>query len=93
LDTQTAFITGTPYTEQPLRIRYFSPQVEVAFCGHATVAASVAIGERYGTGTLRYETNAGPIDVEVFFGDDHLMAEIISVESTSHPATRGTVRR
>ncbi|MGM0535084.1 MAG: PhzF family phenazine biosynthesis protein [Pseudomonadota bacterium] len=26
------------------RVRYFSPQVEVSFCGHATVAAGVLLG-------------------------------------------------
>src|SRR5580765_7402767 len=28
------------------RVRYFSPLAEVPFCGHATIATGVALGER-----------------------------------------------
>ena len=43
--SETAFIApaaGDPHTRD---IRYFSPQREVSFCGHATIAAGVALGD------------------------------------------------
>ena len=45
-------------------VRYFSPEIEVPFCGHATIATAVAIAEREGTGTLAFATKAGRILVE-----------------------------
>ena len=32
------------------RVRYFSPESEVSFCGHATIALAVALGQRDGPG-------------------------------------------
>ncbi|WP_066360696.1 PhzF family phenazine biosynthesis protein [Herbidospora mongoliensis] len=61
--SETAFLFpegGSRYT-----IRYFSPLAEVAFCGHATIATSVALGEVSGSGTLHLTTKAGPVDVDV----------------------------
>ena len=44
-------------------VRYFSPQVEVPFCGHATIAAAVAIAERDGPGQLVFHITAGAVPV------------------------------
>jgi PhzF family phenazine biosynthesis protein len=44
--------------------RYFSPLAEVAFCGHATVAAAVALAERGTVGTLVFRTEVGDIEVQ-----------------------------
>ncbi len=30
------------------RVRYFAPEMEVPFCGHATIALGAALGERFG---------------------------------------------
>jgi len=60
--SETAFvlpIDGTP----AIRVRYFSPLAEVAFCGHATVAAAVALADRDGPGLLDLITLAGPVAV------------------------------
>src|SRR3954451_1121415 len=46
-------------------VRYFSPKAEVPFCGHATVAAAVALAERIGPGELVFATRAGTVPVEV----------------------------
>ncbi|WP_368169573.1 PhzF family phenazine biosynthesis protein [Aeromonas sp. R4-3] len=32
------------------RVRYFSPEAEVPFCGHATIALGVALARRFGAG-------------------------------------------
>jgi PhzF family phenazine biosynthesis protein len=48
-----------------LRVRYFSPEMEVDFCGHATIAAGVVLGEKLGAGTYFFETNTGQVRVQV----------------------------
>ncbi len=44
-------------------VRYWSPAVEVPFCGHATVATAVALAERDGTGPFVLHTLAGDIPI------------------------------
>ncbi|WP_127500992.1 PhzF family phenazine biosynthesis protein [Actinoplanes solisilvae] len=69
--SETAFITqrlgGNHY-----RVRYFSPLIEVPFCGHATVATAVALGP----GDHVFTTNAGEVPVTV---DDAGRATLTSV--------------
>ena len=91
--SETAFLTGTPYAG-PARVRYFSPAAEVDFCGHATIALAVAVGERHGPGTLVLETNAGVVPVEVTVDDaGRVDAELTSVETSSEPAPTALVDR
>ena len=62
------------------RVRYFSPAAEVPFCGHATIAAGVALAERDGPGRFVLTTNGGDVPVEVAAGaDGHLRATLTSV--------------
>jgi len=44
-------------------VRYFSPVAEVPFCGHATIAAGVALAERDGPGRVVLHTRSGPVPV------------------------------
>ncbi|MFI6515971.1 PhzF family phenazine biosynthesis protein [Spirillospora sp. NPDC050679] len=79
--SESAFLTAPPEgLGEPGRaftLRYFSPKMEVSFCGHATVAAAVALAERIGPGPLAFATRAGTVPVEV---DADLRATLISVE-------------
>ncbi|MER5596160.1 PhzF family phenazine biosynthesis isomerase [Streptomyces sp. NPDC002265] len=61
-------------------IRYFSPKAEVPFCGHATVAAAIALAERTGPGELMFATQAGTVPVEVTQEGGTLRATLTSVE-------------
>ncbi|WP_033258562.1 MULTISPECIES: PhzF family phenazine biosynthesis isomerase [Kitasatospora] len=56
---------GAPGRERRYAVRYFSPLAEVPFCGHATIAAAVALGERHGPGEYHFTTKAGPVPVTV----------------------------
>jgi PhzF family phenazine biosynthesis protein len=47
------------------RIRYFSPEIEVPFCGHATVASGAALGDRKGEGLYKLILNEAEISVDV----------------------------
>jgi PhzF family phenazine biosynthesis protein len=69
--SETAFVAGA-------RVRYFSPMAEVPFCGHATIAAAVALG----SGTHVFTTNAGEVVVEVADG----VATLTSVLPRIEPA-------
>ena len=45
--------------------RYFSPEAEVPFCGHATIASGVALAEHTGaTGRLVLHTASGEVQVD-----------------------------
>jgi PhzF family phenazine biosynthesis protein len=62
-------------------VRYFSPRAEVAFCGHATIAAGVALAERRGAGELVFHTQNGAVGVQTSAGaDGHPTATLTSVE-------------
>jgi PhzF family phenazine biosynthesis protein len=43
------------------RVRYFSPEIEVPFCGHATIATAVALGP----GRHLFRTDAGDVPITV----------------------------
>jgi len=61
-------------------VRYFSPLAEVPFCGHATVAAAVALAGRLGPGDLVFATRAGTVPVTVDTdADGSLRATLTSV--------------
>ncbi|MFJ9343845.1 PhzF family phenazine biosynthesis protein [Streptomyces sp. NPDC101733] len=68
--SETAFLTAPPEGAggpegRSFTARYFSPKAEVPFCGHATIATAVALGERIGPGELLLLTPAGPVPVSV----------------------------
>jgi len=69
--TETCFVAQAPSSGLDWALRWFTPTVEVDLCGHATVAAFVAlaaVGRLQGEGEplhLRCATRSAPIDVWV----------------------------
>lgn len=61
--SETAFLTGPITVEAPIPVRYFAPEDEVDFCGHATIATAVALGETAGYGAYRLATNVGDVGI------------------------------
>jgi PhzF family phenazine biosynthesis protein len=59
--SETAFVTGPVRRDEAIPIRYFAPQGEVDFCGHATIATAVAIGESAGHGAYTLSTKVGRV--------------------------------
>jgi PhzF family phenazine biosynthesis protein len=60
---ETAFLLKTP---DPARfgLRWFTPTMEVALCGHATLASGhVLIGELGGPDRVTFDTRSGPLTV------------------------------
>ncbi|MEU6533942.1 PhzF family phenazine biosynthesis isomerase [Streptomyces sp. NPDC046928] len=83
--SESAFLTAPPADGagpegRAYTIRYFSPKAEVPFCGHATVAAAIALSERIGPGELVFTTPAGVVPVEVTDEDGTVRATLTSVE-------------
>lgn len=66
--SETAFVIARD--GDTLAVRYFSPESEVPFCGHATIATAVAFADVHGPGLLHLDTLAGRIEVGVVAGDD-----------------------
>lgn len=85
--SETAFVTERDEARRRFRLRYFSPLAEVAFCGHATVATSVALAERVGPGELVFDTPAGEIPVMTSVDEGGAVrASLTSVPTRSRPA-------
>lgn len=64
--SETAFLfpcSGRAERARAYDVRYFSPQAEVPFCGHATVAAAVALAQHEAAGELVFNIEAGPVPV------------------------------
>lgn len=59
--SETAFLSQT---DEGWRVRYFAPETEVPFCGHATIATGAALGARFGAGTYKLELNDANITVD-----------------------------
>ncbi|MFJ8750529.1 PhzF family phenazine biosynthesis protein [Streptomyces sp. NPDC102441] len=86
--SETAFLTA-PDGRGGYTVRYFSPKAEVPFCGHATVAAAVALAERDGPGALVFATPAGTVPVTVVREGGELRATLTSVEPHSEDIAAG----
>jgi PhzF family phenazine biosynthesis protein len=80
--SETAFLS--PASSPGHRVvRYFSPRAEVAFCGHATVAAAVAHAERAGElGDLLLESRVGVVPVRISSGQEGITATLTSVATS-----------
>ncbi len=71
------------------RVRYFAPEREVPFCGHATIASGVALGERFGVGSYKLYLNQGEISVSAEKSIDGIFtATLQSPETWSENAPR-----
>jgi PhzF family phenazine biosynthesis protein len=76
------------------RVRYFSPLAEVDFCGHATIAAAVALAERGAAGALAFDTRPGRIEVDTSrAADGGHAATLTSVAPRTRPADADELRR
>ena len=69
------------------RIRYFAPEMEVAFCGHATIATAFVLGKEFGEGEYNLYLNESQISINVETTDgDKIHVSLQSPETFSEPA-------
>lgn len=82
--SETAFVA--PARGLRRTVRYYSPEAEIAFCGHATIATGVIIGKDCGAGTYRLSTRVGEVPVAVRQREGQWEAALTSVEPRHEPA-------
>ena len=87
--SETAFAIARGRNEYELR--YFSPLAEVPFCGHATIAAAVALAEREGDATLLFHTRNGDVPVQTRAGTATLTSVVPYVEPAPEALVRGAL--
>lgn len=71
--------------------RYYSPEAEVSFCGHATIASGVVLGDTAGLGTYYLDTAIGEVAVEVSSVGGVTRAALTSVEPSHELPPPGLV--
>ena len=86
--SETAFFV---MHEEPARIRWFTPTVEVDLCGHATLASAHVISKHLGYKghEIRFDSRSGPISVKVNEDDYTLDFPLDELQQmpASHPVT------
>ncbi|MEM7641965.1 MAG: PhzF family phenazine biosynthesis protein [Pseudomonadota bacterium] len=80
--SETAFATptGNAWTT-----RYFAPEAEVPFCGHATIALGTVLGQLHGPGTYDLVLAQDRITVSAHPDGDLWAAELMSPPTRSEP--------
>ncbi|MGI4801929.1 MAG: PhzF family phenazine biosynthesis protein, partial [Janthinobacterium lividum] len=68
------------------RVRYFAPEVEVDFCGHATIALGAALASEHGNGVFPLRLNHARITVEGWWTEGALSAALQSPPTRSSAA-------
>jgi PhzF family phenazine biosynthesis protein len=76
--SETAFIAPVHGIDRT--VRYYSPEAEVPFCGHATIAAGYVLGNDGQPITYRFSTAAGDVAVTVRSSDGRTTVSLTSVE-------------
>ena len=72
-------------------VRYFSPESEVPFCGHATIALGAALAKQNGAGIYSLALNEANISVEGFVESGKYSAALQSPNTHSKPVDSATV--
>ena len=81
--SETAFAYPLSADRKHWRVRYFSPESEVPFCGHATVALGSVLGETYGLSTYSLKINQADIEVTASQTEAGIAAELTSPQTHS----------
>ncbi|MDA0164605.1 PhzF family phenazine biosynthesis protein [Solirubrobacter ginsenosidimutans] len=81
--SESAFVTTR--ADGSYDVRYFSPAMEVPFCGHATIATAVALADRDGAGPLTFHTQAGEIPISTQGENGNITATLTSVAPHVEP--------
>jgi PhzF family phenazine biosynthesis protein len=74
------------------RVRYFSPDGEVAFCGHATIALGAVLAQQNGDGIFPLTTNHAKVTVEGRAHGNGATAALQSPATSSSPASPALVQ-
>ncbi len=75
------------------RTRYFAPEAEVAFCGHATIALGAALGAANGAGVYPLILNDAEVSVEAVKAGEGWAATLQSPTTSYRTADKDLVSR
>jgi len=84
--SETAFAAPLDAGTNSWRVRYFAPESEVPFCGHATIALGAALAAKQGDGIFALTLNHAAITVEGWRQDSIYGAALQSPPTRSAPA-------
>jgi PhzF family phenazine biosynthesis protein len=73
--------------------RYVSPETEVPFCGHATIALGAALADEKGPGRYRLSLRDGQIEVEAFIDNGKAHATLRSLPTSNRFAPDALVEQ
>jgi len=73
------------------RVRYFSPESEVPFCGHATIALGAALAMQYEPGIYKLQLNEADITVEGIKDGNTYSSALQSPSTFSKPAEQNLI--
>jgi len=88
--SETAFMA--PATGRHRSIRYYSPEVEVSFCGHATIASGIVLGRENGEGSYQLDTAIGEVEVTARQRGTQMEASLRSVDTRQEVPTEETLQ-
>lgn len=84
--SETAFVTvPLERAEEGLSVRYFAPEAEVDFCGHAAIATAVALGGVLGPGDYLLRTRVGDIHASARQEGGRTLGAFRSADVSSSP--------
>ncbi len=69
------------------RVRYFAPEIEVNFCGHATIALGAALARHVGNGSFTLKLNHAQITVDGYLSGTEWGASFQSPPTRSGPVS------
>jgi PhzF family phenazine biosynthesis protein len=82
--SETAFLRAQAGTDnRRWRTRYFAPEAEIAFCGHATIAIGAALGDRIGAGKFELALNEADASVTAEKQGEHWSSTLTSPRTWS----------
>lgn len=89
--SETAFV-APPSGDADHDIRYFSPQAEVPFCGHATIATAVALAARDpGLTGVSFATRTDVVPVAIHRDGTRIVATLTSPATSHRDADRAVL--
>ncbi len=75
------------------RVRYFAPEIEIPFCGHATIALGAALGEKFGENTYKLILNESEISVRAEKSANGISATLQSPPTKSEDTPKEYVQK
>jgi PhzF family phenazine biosynthesis protein len=91
--SETAFLMPRDDEPNVYDVRYFAPEQEVPFCGHATIAAAVALVERAPAAEMIFHTLVGLVTINSEETQEGILAELTSVSPRISEPPEGLVER